>query len=85
MHSVPRPLIRSRRTSEDRLPGGEMLPLITLRHLRGGREVWCQPLVEVDDDLESKYLRAQRAELKFALSVPGRGMQNFRCGRDAYQ
>lgn len=34
------------------------------------RVVWQQRLADVDDDMESKLLRAQRAELPFTLQVP---------------
>ncbi len=29
-------------------------------------------LLKVDDDLETRYLRAQKAELSFSLDVPGK-------------
>lgn len=34
------------------------------------RVVWQQRLAEVDDDMETKLLRAQKAELPFTLQVP---------------
>jgi hypothetical protein len=36
-------------------------------------ELWCVDLREVEDDLESRYLRSQRNQLEFALEVPGKG------------
>lgn len=34
------------------------------------RVVWQQRLAEVEDDMETKLLRAQQAELPFTLQVP---------------
>lgn len=35
--------------------------------------MWSQRLAEVADDLESQYLRAQKASLDFAFEVEGKG------------
>lgn len=59
------------------LPSGEPLPDIALQRLPaaggGAAPVWRRRLAEVDDDLETRMLRAQRAELAFTLAVPDRG------------
>ncbi|KAG2443092.1 hypothetical protein HYH02_009506 [Chlamydomonas schloesseri] len=55
------------------LPGGEAMPHIVVEYLVGGRCVWRRPLVEVDDDLETRYVRAAQARLEFSLDVPGKG------------
>ncbi|PNW82785.1 hypothetical protein CHLRE_06g294050v5 [Chlamydomonas reinhardtii] len=55
------------------LPGGEAMPHIVVEYMVGGRCVWRRPLVEVDDDLETRYVRAAQARLEFSLDVPGKG------------
>lgn len=54
------------------LPNGEPLPNITLEYLTEGRSMWKRRLVEVDDDLETRMLRAQKSELQFTLEVPNK-------------
>lgn len=46
------------------------------------RTVWQQHLAEVEDDMETKLLRAQQAELPFTLQVPDKVRQRrrSRCG-----
>ncbi len=39
------------------------------------RVVWRQRLAEVEDDMETKLLRAQQAELPFTLQVPDKASQ----------
>ena len=55
------------------LPGGQAVPAIEVVALRGGEVAWATQLADVDDDLESRYLRAARSSLDFALDVPGMG------------
>ena len=55
------------------LPNGEPLPLIVLRHALDARMLWERSLTEVDDDLETRMLRAHKAEFPFTLQVPDRG------------
>ncbi|GLC56261.1 hypothetical protein PLESTB_001085700 [Pleodorina starrii] len=55
------------------LPGGEVKPEICVEYLVGSRQVWRRQLAEVDDDLESRYVRAAQAKLEFELEVPGKG------------
>ncbi|KAF8056436.1 SMCHD1 [Scenedesmus sp. PABB004] len=55
------------------LPNGERVPDIRVERWQGSAGVWARSLVEVDDDLESRYLAAQRASMEFVLSVPNHG------------
>ncbi|KXZ46758.1 hypothetical protein GPECTOR_41g723 [Gonium pectorale] len=55
------------------LPGGEAVPNIVVEYLDGGQPAWQRRLMDVDDDLESRYVRAAKAKLEFALEVPGKG------------
>ena len=55
------------------LPNGEPLPCIALRHASDARVLWQRSLVDVDDDLETRILRAHKSEFQFSLSVPDRG------------
>ncbi|GFR47073.1 hypothetical protein Agub_g8760, partial [Astrephomene gubernaculifera] len=55
------------------LPGGEAMPSIVIEHLVGSRLAWRRQLAEVDDDLESRYVRGAKSKLEFELEVPGRG------------
>jgi hypothetical protein len=56
------------------LPNGERIPdLLVERLLPSGTCCWSKTLVEVEDDLESRYLAAQRSKLEFALTVPNHG------------
>lgn len=43
------------------------------RLLSSGACCWSRLLVDVEDDLESRYLAAQRSKLEFALTVPHHG------------
>jgi hypothetical protein len=43
------------------------------RLLASGSCCWARQLVQVEDDLESRYLAAQRSKLDFALDVPNHG------------
>ncbi|GLI61005.1 hypothetical protein VaNZ11_003267, partial [Volvox africanus] len=56
------------------LPGGEIKPIITVEYIAGSREVWQRDLAEVDDDLESRYVRSAKAKMEFELDVPGKGI-----------
>jgi hypothetical protein len=63
---------RSRRS--DLLPNGERIPNVRVeRLLCDGACCWTRQLVQVQDDLESRYLAAQRSKLEFALTVPNHG------------
>jgi len=56
------------------LPNGERIPNVRVeRLLASGVCCWSRLLVEVEDDLESRYLAAQRSKLEFALTVPNHG------------
>jgi hypothetical protein len=56
------------------LPNGERIPEVRVeRLLSNGSCCWARQLVQVDDDLESRYLAAQRAKLEFAVTVPNHG------------
>lgn len=55
------------------LPSGQKLPDIVIEHIVEGQPAWYAHLVDVDDDPESLYLRAQQAQLLFTLIVPGHG------------
>lgn len=61
------------------LPNGEPLPDITLQYISESRTMWTRRLVEVDDDLETKMLRAQKSELPFTLDVPGKVTMQLSC------
>lgn len=56
------------------LPNGEALPNINVRYQINERIIWKRALVEVEDDMESRLLRAQKAEFPFTLDVPGKGV-----------
>ncbi|PRW58303.1 Structural maintenance of chromosomes flexible hinge domain-containing 1 [Chlorella sorokiniana] len=58
---------------KERLPNGEPFPEILLRYQVDSRTVWQRRLAEVDDDMETRLLRAQQAELPFTLQVPDKG------------
>lgn len=65
-------LSRSARTGL--LPNGERIPSVHVeRRLSTGACCWARELVDVDDDLESRYLAAQCSKLEFALTVPNHG------------
>jgi hypothetical protein len=56
------------------LPNGERIPDVRVeRLLPNGSCCWARQLVSVDDDLESRYLAAQRSKLEFSLTVPNHG------------
>ncbi|EFJ52379.1 hypothetical protein VOLCADRAFT_86759 [Volvox carteri f. nagariensis] len=55
------------------LPGGEVMPTIIVEYLVGSQQVWRRALAEVDDDLESRYVRAAKARMEFEVDVPGKG------------
>ena len=55
---------------EGRLPNGEAFPDIVLQYQVDASTVWRKRLAEVEDDLETRLLRAQRAELHFTLQAP---------------
>lgn len=56
------------------LPNGERIPNVRVeRLLASGVCCWSRLLVEVEDDMESRYLAAQRSKLEFALTVPNHG------------
>lgn len=60
----------------DLLPNGERIPNVHVeRLLCEGSCCWSRQLVEVQDDLETRYLAAQRSALEFALTVPNHGKQ----------
>jgi len=52
------------------LHGPFCLPSISASPQVDSRVVWQQRLAEVEDDMETKLLRAQQAELPFTLQVP---------------
>jgi structural maintenance of chromosomes flexible hinge domain-containing protein 1 len=58
------------------LPNGEPLPNIVLRHALDSRVLWERKLMEVDDDLETRMLRAHKSEFTFSLTVPEKGTVN---------
>lgn len=58
------------------LPNGEPLPNIVLRHALDSRVLWERKLTEVDDDLETRMLRAHKSEFTFSLKVPEKGIVN---------
>lgn len=55
------------------LPTGERVPEIIVEHVSAGSLTWRRNLAEVDDDMESKYLKAQRSQMEFAMVVPNMG------------
>lgn len=55
------------------LPSGEPAPEVVVEFTCGSRLLWRRSLAEVEDDMESMYLRAQRAKLEFSVNVPGKG------------
>lgn len=56
------------------LPNGERIPDVRVeRLLPNGSCCWARQLVSVEDDLESRYLAAQRSKLEFTLTVPNHG------------
>lgn len=55
------------------LPNGEPLPMIVLRHALDARVLWERSLTEVDDDLETRMLRAHKSEFPFTLQVAEKG------------
>lgn len=55
------------------LPNGEPAPHIVVEYLVGSRVAWRRALSHVEDDLETRYVRAARAKMEFALVVPGKG------------
>lgn len=64
----------TRRTSHAaELPNGEKVPDVIVERLQWSAQCWQENLVEVRDDLESKYLKAQRSQLEFELTVPNYG------------
>lgn len=56
------------------LPSGQKLPEIIIEHTVEGQPSWFAHLVDVDDDPESLYLRAQQAQMLFTLTVPDHGV-----------
>lgn len=66
-------LVLCRRSHACELPNGEKVPDLIVERLQGAATCWRRTLVEVDDDLESRYLRAQRSTLDFELLVPNHG------------
>ena len=44
-------------------------PEIVIEHISNGSMVWRRSLAEVDDDMQTRYIRAQRSELPFTLQV----------------
>lgn len=48
-------------------------PQVVVECRVGDKVMWSQDLASVDDDLETRYLRGQQAELPFSLSVPDKG------------
>ncbi len=56
------------------LPSGEPAPEVVVEFTCGSRLLWRRSLCEVEDDMESMYLRAQRAKLEFSVNVPGKGV-----------
>lgn len=61
------------RSTQARLPTGDLLPTIVVQYCRDSRILWSRDLRDVDDDLESQYLAAKGDQLSFALDVPGKG------------
>jgi hypothetical protein len=56
------------------LPNGERIPNVRVeRLLPNGSCCWARQLASVEDDLESRYLAAQRSKLEFSLTVPNHG------------
>jgi hypothetical protein len=62
------------------LPSGEPAPEVAVEFMSGSRLLWRRSLCEVEDDMESTYLRAQRAKLDFTVNVPGKGKPLCMCG-----
>lgn len=62
----------SARASE--LPSGDLIPEIVIEYCHNNELKWRTNLVDVEDDLESRLLGAQRSELPFSLTVPGKGL-----------
>ena len=56
------------------LPSGQSVPDIVIQHAADGAMAWEAHLVDVNDDTESLYLRAQQAQLPFSLTVPDHGV-----------
>lgn len=60
-----------------KLPGGQVRPTIRVQFIeqRQGRSevVWSHDLREVQDDLETRYLRNKKSTLHFAYDVPDKG------------
>ncbi len=44
-------------------------PEIVIEHICNGSTAWSHNLAEIDDDMQTRYIRAQRAELLFTLQV----------------
>ena len=52
---------------------------MVLECLVGSNVLWRCNLADVDDDLKSRYQRAQQAELKFTLNVADKGTVSPMC------
>lgn len=50
--------------------GLPLFPPVAMQYQVNSRIVWMRRLAEVDDDMETKLLRTQKAELPFTLQVP---------------
>ena len=55
------------------LPSGQAIPSIIIEHHTEGSDSWAADLADVNDDTESLYLQAQKAQLPFTLTVPEHG------------
>eukprot|EP00884_Botryococcus_braunii_P005311 jgi/Botrbrau1/14781/Bobra.0284s0014.2 len=50
------------------------IPSILLECWSGGKLCWKRLLNDIDDDMESLYLKAKKSEFEFTLDVPGKGL-----------
>ena len=56
------------------LPTGQAVPDIVIAHVAEGDPNWEAHLVDVNDDTESLYLKAQQAQMPFTLTVADHGV-----------
>ena len=56
------------------LPTGQAVPDIIIQHIVDGNGAWLAHLADVNDDTESLYLQAQKAQFHFTLTVPDHGV-----------
>lgn len=48
---------------------GNANPEIVIEHIRDGNLAWSRSLADIEDDMQTRYLRAQRSELPFTLQA----------------